>query len=192
MMQLNTKKIEEMVERYLNSDRVDNIEVTGERVTITAWLSKYSHSWKCSTCNTGSDEFEEFIKKDVTSKEDLVLLLSIVDMRIEDIQKFYEDLYKVVKHESVPYDDCYSVKEYELFSDGDLILRTFLLVKQYISTVRCAWCGKEMTQADSLVLKHEYGAHYCSYKCLCEGGFYGHWSRTSLETALEENKKNIL
>lgn len=102
MMQLNTKKIEEVVERYLNSDRVDNIEVSGEGFSITAWLSKYSNSWKCYACNTGSDEFEEFIKEDVTSKEDLVLLLSLVDMKIADTQKFYEDLYKVVKHESVP------------------------------------------------------------------------------------------
>ena len=46
--------------------------------------------------------------------------------------------------------------------------------------VKCKCCGKLIYEGD-LCFKHELGRIYCSYKCLVEHGFFGHYKKLDLD-----------
>ena len=58
--------------------------------------------------------------------------------------------------------------------------------------MQCGYCRKNI-EPDFQVLEHEYGQIYCSYPCLCLGGFYGHFmsyriSEKQIKEREEEDK----
>ena len=61
--------------------------------------------------------------------------------------------------------------------------------------MQCGYCRKEI-EPNSQVLEHEYGKIYCSYPCLCLGGFYGHFKSYKISVnqikEKEEEDKGLL
>lgn len=191
MIQLDTRYMKNKFKQHAEENGDEIIEITSRYFTLSAQSKDTGVEWKCYSSNSGCEEFENFLSNNKLTLEDISILGTILEMELSDIYQLLDDLNAELMLDCPSIEDCQPSKVRQLSSEIETIYMTYRMFKKLLGTIRCSQCGKVLTEGD-LILQHEYGSFYCSYKCLCLGGFALHWKQRSMDEAIADNKLEML
>lgn len=191
MIRLDIREMEEKLKNHVEEHGDDTIGIYSEHIQLVTWSNNEGVEWVSCIGNSGCTELNDLLTQEKLSLRDISILGTLIEMDLEELYKLFEELHRELQIDEPLVDDCYGCKIYKLWSDATTIYKTFVMFKQAMGTVTCSYCGKVLTEND-MILQHEYGNFYCSYKCLCIDGFSGHWHRRSVEDAIQDNTYEML